>query len=337
MGSSRRGGARARAQCARWVVRRCGGASSSSRERRPLPGRGTNCRRGGCASAASHLYTSCKGGIYGALWAHARGPVRSWGVRRCGASLACLCARLSASRGSETPACEASPAALGATHGVVRMPAAARGRAAARGLTDESRLARRGASGAARAGPASVVPGAPPAVAHSAVRVRSAAAHGRWSLYGMRGAWVEGGQVRALRARSSLAAEGALPRASARRSALERHERALQKGEGWDSRDRALASFFQRAANINYDPPGLGWSSGPLQRAPPPRWPDWRARHPRRPPWLPEMRPTRTVKLLEARGAALSAAPSLSPMRIFDSRPARPRSSAAGACSFLWR
>jgi hypothetical protein len=204
------------------------------------------------------------------LWAHARGPVRSWGVRRCGASLACLCARLSASRGSETPACEASPAALGATHGVVRMPAAARGRAAARGLTDESRLARRGASGAARAGPASVVPGAPPAVAHSAVRVRSAAAHGRWSLYGMRGAWVEGGQVRALRARSSLAAEGALPRASARRSALERHERALQKGEGWDSRDRALASFFQRAANINYDPPGLGWSSGPLQRAPPP-------------------------------------------------------------------
>ena len=86
--------------------------SRSTRERCPLRGCGTNCRRGGCASAASHLYTSCKGGIYGVLWAHARGPVRSLGVRRCGASLACLCARLSASRGSETPACEASPAAL---------------------------------------------------------------------------------------------------------------------------------------------------------------------------------------------------------------------------------
>ena len=52
------------------------------------------------------------------MWAHARGPVRSVGVRRCGASLTCLCARLSASRGSERPACEAFPAALCATHSV---------------------------------------------------------------------------------------------------------------------------------------------------------------------------------------------------------------------------
>ena len=162
------------------------------------------------------------------------------------------------------------PCGAGATHGVVRMPAAARGRAAARGLTDESRLARRGASGAARAGPASVVPGAPPAVPHSAVRVRLAAAHGRWSLYGMRGAWVEGGQVRAARARSSLAAEGALPRASARRSALERHERALQKGEGWDSRDRALGSFFKELQTSTTTL--LVWvgARGPSRGQPPP-------------------------------------------------------------------
>ena len=61
------------------------------------------------------------------------------------------------------------------------------GRAAARGGTHGSRLARRAASGAARAGPASVVPGAPPGVAHSAVRMRLAAVRGRWSLDGMRG------------------------------------------------------------------------------------------------------------------------------------------------------
>ena len=137
-------------------VRSAGGAAVRERRRPrasavPCPGAAQTAAEVGARQLASHLYTSCKGGIYGVLWAHARGPVRSWGVRRCGASLACLCARLSASRGSETPACEASPAALGATHGVVRMPAAARGRAAARGLTDESRLARRGASGAARA------------------------------------------------------------------------------------------------------------------------------------------------------------------------------------------
>ena len=45
----------------------------------------------------------------------------------------------------------------------------------------------RGASGAARAGPASAVPGAPPGVAHSAVRMRLAAVRGRWSLDGMCG------------------------------------------------------------------------------------------------------------------------------------------------------
>ena len=77
----------------------------------PMPGCGTNCRRGGARQLRPlkpfHLSTSWKGGIYEALWAHARGPVRSVGVRWCGAAIACLCARLSASRGSETPACEA--------------------------------------------------------------------------------------------------------------------------------------------------------------------------------------------------------------------------------------
>ena len=98
-------------------VRSAGGAAVRERRRPrasavPCPGAAQTAAEVGARQLASHLYTSCKGGIYGVLWAHARGPVRSWGVRRCGASLACLCARLSASRGSETPACEASPAAL---------------------------------------------------------------------------------------------------------------------------------------------------------------------------------------------------------------------------------
>ena len=94
---------------------------------------------------------------------------------------------------------------------------------------------------------------------------------------------------------------------------------------------------FSKSCKHQLRPSWFGLELGTPPEGSPPPSPDWRARHPRRPPWLREMRPTRTVKLLEARGAALSAAPSLSPMRIFDSRPARPRSSAAGACSFLWR
>ena len=230
------------------------------------------------------------------------------------------------------------PCGAGATHGVVRMPAAARGRAAARGLTDESRLARRGASGAARAGPASVVPGAPPAVAHSAVRVRSAAAHGRWSLYGMRGVWVEGGVRCEHCARAPPWPLRGPCRAPLRGGARSSATSALcRKGRGGILVTERSPPFFKELQTSTTTL--LVWvgARGPSRGQPPPRWPDWRARHPRRPPWLPEMRPTRTVKLLEARGAALSAAPSLSPMRIFDSRPARPRSSAAGACSFLWR
>ena len=108
----------------------CGGAGERRRPRAsavPCAGAAQTAAEGVRVSWLSHLSTSWKGEIYEALWAHARGPVRSVGVRRCGASLACLCARLSASRGSERPACEAFPAALGATHSVECVPAAARG------------------------------------------------------------------------------------------------------------------------------------------------------------------------------------------------------------------
>ena len=93
-------------------------------------------------------------------------------------------------------------------------------------------------------------------------------AAGRCMACAVRGS--RGGQVRAARARSSLAAEGALPRASARRSALERHERALQKGEGWDSRDRALGSFFKELQTSTTTL--LVWvgARGPSRGQPPP-------------------------------------------------------------------
>ena len=167
----------------------CGGAGERRRPRAsavPCAGAAQTAAEGVRVSWLSHLSTSCKRGVYEALWAHARGPVRSVGVRRCGASLACLCARLSASRGSERPACEAFPAALGATHSVECVPAAARGvppLAAAPTGADSRAAPRRGGAGR----PASVVPGAPPGVAHSAMRARLVAVRGRWSLDGMRG------------------------------------------------------------------------------------------------------------------------------------------------------
>ena len=183
-------------------------------------------------------------------------------------------ARGSARRGgSERPACEASPAALGATHSVECVPAAARGvpPPVASPMGADSRG--RGASGrGAGRPPPPRCPGAPPGVAHSAVHMRLAA--GRRPLVAGWHVRCGGGPdvwARAARARSSSAAGGALPRAALRGGvrAPERHERALEGG---------LHSGCVRGTLRGRGPPSFGaLSQGCALRRGAGENPQWRA------------------------------------------------------------
>ena len=152
------------------------GSLPHARARHKLPPKGV-------ASAVSSTYPkSWKVGFARRCEARARARRARWAGGGAVATLASLCARLSASKGSERLVCEALVAALGGTHGVEHVPRGrAEGRAAARGRADGSRP--RAASRAAP-GPASVVvAGAAPGAAHSAERAWAAK---RGPLDGMR-------------------------------------------------------------------------------------------------------------------------------------------------------
>ena len=155
VGSTRQGGRPRGPRCAR---RACGGAgaSSFSRERCPMPGRGTNCRRRRYASAVpSTFHKSWTLGFARRGEAHARARCARRACGGAGASLASLCARLERVEGLRNRP-RLRSVRCGAGWGT-RCGAPARGRAgrtAARGRTDGSRprAASRGAPG-----PASVV------------------------------------------------------------------------------------------------------------------------------------------------------------------------------------